>query len=139
MAHRARQRGVRLCRRNGARQIVAFASAGTEREKDPVYKGEMYALYVLKEYQRRGIGRQLVAMIARRLSENGLANMLIWVLAENPACVFYAALGGKPAREKMIAIGGKKLREVGYGWDDLTGLTAVPLAQSAFSESADIR
>jgi GNAT superfamily N-acetyltransferase len=100
-------------------QIVGFASGGPERENDAAYKGELHALYVLKEYQGRGIGRQLVATIARQLRASGFANMLIWVLAENPACAFYAALGGKPVREKIVTIGGKELRDVGYGWDDL--------------------
>ncbi|MBI5652555.1 MAG: GNAT family N-acetyltransferase, partial [Chloroflexi bacterium] len=35
---------------------------------------------------------------------------------------FYAALAGKPVREKMVTIGGKALREIGYGWDDITPL-----------------
>ena len=48
--------------------------------------------------------------------------MLIWALAENPACAFYAALGGKPAREKTVNIGGEDWREIGYGWDDLNNL-----------------
>ena len=109
-------------------QIMGFASGGAERENSPVYQGEMYALYLLKEYQRRGIGRQLVATVARRLQQDGFATMLIWVLAENPACAFYAALGGMPAREKMVTIGGKELREIGYGWEDLEGFT--PRSQS---------
>jgi len=92
-------------------QIVGFATGGAERENDPVYKGEVYALYLLKEYQQRGIGRQLVVTVARRLRQAGFANMLIWVLAENPACAFYAALSGKLAREKTVNIGGEDLRD----------------------------
>jgi GNAT superfamily N-acetyltransferase len=102
-----------------AGRIVGFATGCPERENDPVYKGELGGLYVLKEYQHRGIGRQLVMTIARHLINLGFTNMLIWVLAENSACGFYAALGGKPVREKMANIGGKDLREIGYGWDDL--------------------
>jgi GNAT superfamily N-acetyltransferase len=104
-------------------QIVGFAVGGPERENDAVYKGELYGLYLLQEYQRRGIGRQLVATIVQRLHQDGFANMLIWVLAENPACAFYAVLGGKPTREKMVTIGGKELREIGYGWDRLDAVT----------------
>lgn len=42
--------------------------------------------------------------------------MLVWVLVDNPACQFYAALGGNPVHEKEIEIGGKPLIEVAYGW-----------------------
>jgi GNAT superfamily N-acetyltransferase len=106
-----------------AEQVIGFAMGGPERENDVVYKGELYGLYLLQEYQRRGIGRQLVVTIVRRLRQGGFSNMLIWVLAENPACAFYAALGGKPTREKMVTIGGKDLREIGYGWDRLDAVT----------------
>jgi GNAT superfamily N-acetyltransferase len=103
-------------------QVVGFAFGGPERENDLVYHGELYGLYILKAYQRQGIGQQLVGAIAQRLRAAGFTNMLIWVLAENPACGFYAALGGKPVREKKVSIGGKELREIGYGWDDITGM-----------------
>jgi len=48
--------------------------------------------------------------------------MLVWVLAENPACSFYAALGGQQVYEKTETIGGASLVEVAYGWRDLRAL-----------------
>ncbi len=108
-----------LAAENEQGQVVGFAIGGPERESDPVYKGELYGLYLLKEYQKRGIGRKLVTTIAQFLLKSGFTNMLIWVLAENPACDFYEALGGRPVRGKSVVIGGKKLRELGYGWDDI--------------------
>ena len=103
-------------------QVVGFAFGGPERENDSIYHGELYGLYILKDYQRQGIGRQLVRAIVQRLQEAEFTNMLIWVLAKNPACGFYAALGGKAIREKIVSIGGKELREIGYGWDNLASL-----------------
>ena len=35
---------------------------------------------------------------------------------------FYAALGGKPVREKIVTIGDKDLRDIGYGWNDIKDL-----------------
>ena len=87
-------------------QIVGFAVGGPERENDLVYKGELCGIYILKEYQRRGIGRRLVETIVRHLLKAGFTDMLIWVLAENPSRAFYEALGGKPVHEKMTNIGG---------------------------------
>jgi len=103
-----------------AGEIVAFAGGMPERENDSVYKGELGGIYILKAYQRQGLGRRLVETIVARLRHDGFNNMLIWVLAENPATNFYAALGGKPVRTKMVVIGGKELQEIGYGWDDLS-------------------
>ena len=48
-------------------EIVGFAGGGPEREGDSTYKGELYAIYLLQEHQRRGIGRRLARAVARGL------------------------------------------------------------------------
>ncbi len=103
-------------------QVVGFASGGPERSGDPEHQGEVYALYVLPGWQRRGVGRELLRACARHLLAQGVASLLIWVLAENPSRGFYAHLGGQPLGEQEIEIGGARLREVAYGWSDLSTL-----------------
>jgi len=99
--------------------IIGFTSGGPERSGDPVYKGELYAIYLLQEYQGQGIGRRLVASLAERLYQAGMSSMLLWVLAANPACRFYEALGGLPLKTHQITIGGAMLDEIAYGWLDI--------------------
>ncbi len=99
-------------------QLVGFAAGGPERTGDPEYKGELYAIYLLKAHQGKGIGRMLVRVVAERLTRSGLTTMLIWVLAVNPACFFYEACGGKAVRQRPSEIGGKTFDEIGYGWLD---------------------
>src|SRR6185369_9238460 len=41
-------------------QVVGFASGGPERDGDPIYKGELSAIYILDAYHKQGIGRKLV-------------------------------------------------------------------------------
>ncbi len=103
-------------------EIVGFASGGRERTGDPVYKGELTAINILQNYQGRGIGRCLVEAVAKRLARWGIDSMLVWVLADNSARQFYAALGGKPVRDRELEIGGKLLVEVAYGWMDTGNL-----------------
>jgi GNAT superfamily N-acetyltransferase len=102
--------------------VVGFASGGPERENDPLYRGELYAIYLLQSHQGRGIGSKLLRAVAARLLQDGTTAMLLWVLADNPACKFYARLGGQKLREKGIEIGGASLVEAAYGWADLHGL-----------------
>jgi GNAT superfamily N-acetyltransferase len=106
--------------------IVGFASGGPERSGDPLYRAELYAIYLLHEVQRRGIGRALTLAMARRLLDQGHRAMLLWVLAQNPARRFYEALGGKVLRVQEITIGGASFEEIAYGWDDLHALIAPP-------------
>lgn len=69
-------------------RIIGFANGGVEREEIPDYQGELYAIYILENHQRRGIGGELVKVVATRLSQIGLDSMLVWVLADNPASIF---------------------------------------------------
>ena len=106
--------------------IVGFANGGPEREGDRTYRGELYAIYILEEYQRVGLGRRLVSCVTRRLLANGFNSMLLWVLEDNhPACRFYESLGGERVGRKTVAIGGADLVEVSYGWRDITDLVNV--------------
>ncbi len=104
-------------------QVVGFAAGGPERTEHPVYKGELYAIYLLQDYQGQGMGRALVLEVARKLIEFGYTTMLIWVAARNPATNFYAALGGHPIASKTETIGDAPIEEIAYGYDDLNVLT----------------
>lgn len=105
-------------------RTVGFAACGPERDGDPEYRGELWAIYLLQEVQGQGLGRRLVRTAAGRLLQAGFTTMLVWVLAANPARHFYARLGGAPVRTKPYEIGGVTLEEIGYGWTDLSGLAA---------------
>jgi hypothetical protein len=48
--------------------------------------------------------------------------MAIWVIAENPACGFYEALGGRKVYERQEEADDVVLDEIGYGWDDIRNL-----------------
>ncbi len=50
---------------------------------------------------------------------DGFTSAAVWVLERNPACAFYARLGGELVARKEITIGGVDLIEVAYGWKDL--------------------
>lgn len=115
--------------------VVGFVNAGPEREGDPTYTGEIYALYLLHQYQRQGLGRQLGQAAAKALHQHGHNTLLIWVLAANPARHFYAALGGQPVREKNIEIGGQTLVEVAYGWADISRLLQTRHIYSVFEKT----
>ncbi len=107
---------------DGNGNVVGFATGGPERSGDPIYRGELYAIYVLAGYQRKGFGRHLVAAIVNQLMQTGFDSMLIWVLTQNPSRKFYEALGGQLVREREIVIGGATLPEVAYGWPDIRSL-----------------
>ncbi|MGJ3244951.1 MAG: N-acetyltransferase family protein [Elainellaceae cyanobacterium] len=104
-------------------QVIGFASGGSERDRHPVYRGELGGIYILEHYQHHGLGKKLVGAIARRLLTYDIQTMLVWVLADNrPARQFYQALGGLLVGDRMIQIGSASLSEVAYGWVNLNTL-----------------
>src|SRR5687768_14300531 len=48
-------------------QIVGIAICGPGQDRDPLYEGEIYVLYVLPAYQNQGIGKALVTACVRHL------------------------------------------------------------------------
>ena len=99
--------------------IVGFAASGQARGMGETFDGELYAIYVLQSAQGKGIGRSLVLSAARDLKAHGFRSMLVWVLEGNPYKRFYERLGGELVAARGIEIGGKSLKELGFGWKNL--------------------
>lgn len=104
-------------------QIVGFSSGGKERTGDyENFPGELYAIYMLKEYQRLGIGKLLVKPVVNELVQLNVNSMLVWVLEDNKSKQFYENLGGEPVDVKQIEIAGRKYNEIAYGWRNIKAL-----------------
>jgi len=100
-------------------RVVGFISGGPNRNPDDGYDGEIYALYLLKEFQRRGIGKALFRKGANWLADRNYDSLILWVLKENTAVHFYEALGGKTLREKKVEIGGAQIVGISYVWKNI--------------------
>jgi ribosomal protein S18 acetylase RimI-like enzyme len=106
--------------------VVGFANCGPARDPVAHLDGEIYALYVLQEHQRRGVGRELVRACAKHFARRGMFGFFLWVLKANRARMFYGALGGEEVGQKTERLGRFDFAEIAYGWNDLTGLVADP-------------
>jgi len=113
--------------------ICGFGNAGPLRgEEVQGYSGEFKTLYLLPAYQRRGIGRALLGRLAVELLQRGHASALAWVLASNPACGFYEAMGGTICAQRLAPDSedgdedeGDSPADLAYGWSDLAALAKV--------------
>lgn len=100
--------------------VCGFASGGPIRGSWPPYDGELYSVYLLAHTQGRGHGSRLVKTVTQHVVGLDLTSMLVWVLADNPACRFYEVLGAqRTPYQQSVDIGGKDLIEVAYGWPDI--------------------
>lgn len=101
-------------------KIIGFADGGKERTGSYGYDGELYAIYILKEYQRNQLGKKLLKAVAADIYENGCYSMLVWVVANNPSKYFYEALQGSFVDKKQIEE--LHVEEIAYGWKDIKTL-----------------
>lgn len=98
-------------------EIVGFATGGKERTGNYSADCELFAIYLLQKVQGKGIGKQLMQVVAMDLKKQGSTKMLVWVLDLNPAKKFYEAVGGQRVGETKIEIGGESFKEIAYVWD----------------------
>ena len=99
---------------------VGFGFCGPQREDDRLADGEFYALYLLRRAQRRGLGRALMAAMARTLLGHGMRSADCWALEGNrTALAFYAAMGGLADTRRVEAVAGRPVPERAYVWPDL--------------------
>jgi GNAT superfamily N-acetyltransferase len=99
--------------------VVAFVSGGKERTGQLGCDGEIYAIYLRQEAQRKGLGASLVRQFVHELDARGFGSMAVWVLALNPSRKFYERLGGTVIAQQQIEQGGQPFVEVAYGWQSL--------------------
>ena len=106
-------------------QIVGFISGGKERTKRFGFDGEIYAIYLLENYQRKGLGAMLLEAFAKKMEQNGYKSLLVWVLTENPSNKFYLDFGAKQVEKEQTVIGTGTYQETAYGWKDINELLAM--------------
>ena len=90
-------------------KVVGFVSYGDFRDPARI-AGEIFALYVLKDYYGKGVGQQL--MQAAFAALDGYQEIILWVLEDNKrAIAFYEKMGFVfDGEEKDIDLG-KSVKE----------------------------
>lgn len=104
-------------------EIRAFAAGGAnwsnkgcETGRANACSGELAALYSLRKDHGQGIGRALFAAYGATLKSMGHETMVAWVAAKNPACGFYARMGGELLDKRDLMVMGSPVPIVAYGY-----------------------
>jgi ribosomal protein S18 acetylase RimI-like enzyme len=93
-----------------ADDLVGFAAGGPCQDCLPGFTAELYAIYLLRRFQRRGVGTRLFDAISASLTAAGFNDLMLWVLADNHAArSFYEKHGGIIVGERPIEVGGSTL------------------------------
>ncbi len=76
-------------------KVVGFVRYGSSSYPKIPQCGEIFALYILKDYQGYGYGKKLVNAALAKLKNQGFKAVIIGCLAENKSNDFYKHIGGK--------------------------------------------
>jgi len=102
---------------NEGGDLVGFAKGQPYNHNElSEFSGELNKIYLLREYHRLGLGRQLICCVAHVFLGRGITSMLLFGGANNQSNTFYERMGG----EKLFAKNGEF--HGGYGWKDLQRL-----------------
>ena len=96
---------------------AGYASYGRSRIARLGAEGEIYELYLRPEYHGAGLGRQLFRAARDELRTAGMRGMVVRSLAANEAaCRFYRAMGGREFARSSERVGGTRLPTVAFHW-----------------------
>lgn len=99
-------------------EIVGYATYGRNRIQTMPYRGEIFELYLLPEFQGLGLGLRLFKAARADLTRHGCRSAIVWALAENDRAVrFYERLGGRALQSAPENFGAKKLERIAFAFD----------------------
>ncbi len=104
---------------NNQDQVVGIYSVGQSRYPEHPFTHELYLIYILPEYQKRGLGRFMFEDIKKKLHALNVQNLCVMVLQQGPAVAYYKKMGAQIIQEHQTEIGGKQYKEYLMAWDQI--------------------
>ena len=108
---RAFENGVSTFIAKDGEQVVGFADYGRYRGDDLIDTGEVYAIYVLKDYYDKGVGYALISKAMEAMMEN--KEIAVWVREGNARAIhFYERCGFRFDGQKQVITLGNPISEL---------------------------
>jgi ribosomal protein S18 acetylase RimI-like enzyme len=104
---------------NNKGEIVGFADCGKRENNDVDNSGDLTSIYLLEEYQGRGIGKKLMKELFLQFQELNYNKVFVEVLEDNKTRFFYEYYGAKLLKTEKIKIAGVELELLIYEWDNV--------------------
>ena len=100
--------------------IIGFIDGGVERTGTYNCDGELYAIYLLQEYQGMKIGQKLFQALLSECINNEMQSLLVWVVTNNPSKNFYEKFN--PAKIDTKFLERLQVEETAYCWRDINNI-----------------
>jgi ribosomal protein S18 acetylase RimI-like enzyme len=113
---------ILLVARSAGEPVIGYVLARARPDIFPGYDSEIIALHVRQPFQGRGIGKALLQKAVEHLIARDCRSVMLWTLKGNRMRRWYERLNGTLLGEKSYQIEDRIIREVAYGWEDITVL-----------------
>lgn len=97
--------------------LVGFAKGKINKDNHSKPHGDLNKIYLLRDYQRLGLGKKLFSYVVKQFLSKGVNEMSLFGVPQNPSCAFHEAMGGERLYSEKGNFDG------GYRWPDLERLT----------------
>jgi L-amino acid N-acyltransferase YncA len=104
---------------NNEGEIVGFADCGKRESNNVPNSGDLTSIYLLEEYQGKGVGKQLLKQLFLQFEELGFNRVFVEILEDNKTRYFYEYYGANLLKSEKITIAGAELNLLIYEWNNL--------------------
>lgn len=104
---------------NTDEEIIGFADCGKKDNNNLENSGDLTSIYLLEEYQGKGVGKQLLKRLFLQFKELGYNRVFVEVLEANKARNFYEYYGANLLKSEKITMAGAELNLLIYEWNNL--------------------
>ncbi|OOR22085.1 GNAT family N-acetyltransferase [Bacillus cereus] len=98
-------------------EIIGFIDGGTERMGTYNCDMELYAIYILQDYQGLKVGKRLFQALLSECINNNMESLLVWVVSNNPSKKFYEKYNPEKIDTKLLER--LNVEEIAYAWRDM--------------------
>ncbi|REB07312.1 GNAT family N-acetyltransferase [Sporosarcina sp. BI001-red] len=103
---------------NNQKEIIGFADCSKKYGSAIENSGDITSIYLLEDYQKMGVGKQLLKHLFLQFEELGVHRIFVEVLEENKTRFFYEYYGAILFQSKKTTIAGTDLTLLIYEWND---------------------
>ncbi len=108
---------------NTSGDVVGYSLCGKNRNAKFDFNGEIFAIYLLKEFQGQGIGKKLFLQSVHEFKKRDIASFLLFVLSSNsPSRKFYESFNPDFTTEETITIDKRQYYDFCYRWSDIEAI-----------------
>ncbi|MFF2878885.1 GNAT family N-acetyltransferase [Gottfriedia sp. NPDC057991] len=105
-------------------EIIGFADCGKRERNQVDHSGDLTSIYLLEEYQGKGIGKQLMKQLFLQFQKWGYNRVFVEVLEDNKTRYFYEYYGAELMKSDKITFSGSELNLLIYQWKNINEVLA---------------